>query len=253
VEWDQLDITGTLDFDNASVPSGVTIKPITLNNTGNPGQLTGFNQSINYSWQIADADTIAGFSTNHFAIDSTMFANTFGGMFTVSRGGANNAKLFLNYVAGPTSFVADSYTRLRGFYVSGALADTFASDNMYLVHNPGITLNPSEPPVWLEFIGTSPTQTPTFLNVKLEAKVNTLGLQQRIEMFNWTTNQYELVDARAASLNVDGIVSVNVAIASDFVQAGTRRVKARLGWKQTGLVFLFPWTVSVDQVVWLLV
>ncbi len=150
-----------------------------------------------------------------------------------------------------TQVASDSYNVLRGVFVSGTLADTFDSDDSYLKFKPGITLNSFEPPVWLEFVGTLPSEAPTSLSVTLEAQANTLGLTQSIDMFNWNSGQYEPVDSGAASFNVDSIATVDLtAFISDYVQAGTGSVKTRMGWCATGPVLLYPWTVSINQVFW---
>ena len=151
-----------------------------------------------------------------------------------------------------TTVVADSFTVLRGFYLSGALEDTFESDDAYLKFNPGITLAPTEPPVWLIFDGTLPSDLPTSLSVTLEASANTPGLTQTIEMFNWGTGQYEEVDVSGASFNADSVVTVDVSASIlDYVEFGTGSVRSRIGWRQTGIIFIYPWTISIDQVVWI--
>ncbi len=150
-----------------------------------------------------------------------------------------------------TQVASDSFNVLRGVFVSGTLADTFDSDDSYLKFKPGITLNSSEPPVWLEFVGTLPSDAPTTLSVTLESQANTLGLTQTIDMFNWNLGRYEPVDSRAASFNTDSVATADLSASiSDYVQAGSGTVKARMGFRATGPVLLYPWTVSIDQVIW---
>ncbi len=75
-----------------------------------------------------------------------------------------------------------------------------------------------------------------------------------MEMFNFTSGQYEPINQQAASFNVDNVVTVDVSASiADYVQAGTGTVKARIGWRAESLVLLFPWTVCVDQVKWTIV
>lgn len=151
----------------------------------------------------------------------------------------------------PTTEVSDSYNITRGILSSGSLQDTFESDNLYLKFRPGLTLNSSEPPVWLEFESVLSTDAPSSLSVILEASANTVGLTQSIEMFNWNAGQYEQVDSRAVAFNGDLVVDIDLATGiSDYVQSGTGAVKTRAGWRATGLILLFPWTVCIDQVAW---
>jgi len=152
---------------------------------------------------------------------------------------------------GGGTVTADSFSTFRGFHLSGTLEDSFTSDDEYLKFNPGITLFPTEPPVWLIFNGTLPSDSPATLKIRLEARANTVGLNQTIQSFNWNTNQYEQVSSTNASVNTDSVVTVDLTNGiGSYVQQGTGAVRVRLGWRATGPVFLFPWTICVDQVVW---
>ena len=147
--------------------------------------------------------------------------------------------------------VADSFIAFRGQYLSGDLADTYESDDMYLKYRPGFTINSSEPPVWLIFDGSLSISDPTSLAITLEASTTTPGLLQSIEMFNWNSGEYELVDSRAAAFNTDSIVNVDLSGSiSDFVQEGSGNIKARTGWRANGPVIVYPWTICIDQIVW---
>jgi hypothetical protein len=152
---------------------------------------------------------------------------------------------------GGGTVTADSFSTFRGFLLEGTLEDSFASDDQYLKFNPGITLFPTEPPVWLIFNGTLPSDSPATLSAKLEARANTVGLNQTIQAFNWNSGQYELVDSRNASVNNDSVATVDLTNGiGSYVEQGTGAVRLRIGWRATGPVFLFPWTICIDQVVW---
>jgi hypothetical protein len=126
------------------------------------------------------------------------------------------------------------------------------SDDSYLQLNPGITSNANEPPVWLEFEGMLPTNQPTSLEFSWEVHANTVGLAQTIELFNYESGGYEVLHVGSASLS-DWTTTVTVdGNFLRFVEASTSAVKARLGWKSVGPVALFPWTVDLDRVVWLI-
>jgi hypothetical protein len=71
-------------------------------------------------------------------------------------------------------------------------------------------------------------------------------------MYNWNTAQYVVVGTNAASFNNDATNNYNVTSGiANYVQAGTGQVRSRFGWRRTGFIFLFPWTVSIDRVVWI--
>ena len=165
---------------------------------------------------------------------------------------SGSAYLFDVSSCGGTDLInADQYNIFRGLHAGGDLSDTYASDDSYLKFNPGLTINSAEPPVWIEFEGTLPSDSPTSLSVTLEAQAGTTGLTQTIEMFNWNTGQYEQVDAQSASWNEDSIVTVELTFfISDFVQGGTGAVETRVGWNDTGPILNYPWTICIDQVVW---
>jgi hypothetical protein len=187
-------------------------------------------------------------------LDEGDMVGSFGGInlhISYSGGDGNDVALYTE--VGQQIITASSYTAFRGFLLSGTLADTFQSDNSYLRFQPGITLFPSEPPVWLIFEGSLPTDQPNTLSVRVEARVNTLGLVQTIDMFNWTNGQYANVSTTNASLNSDGILTIDLTEnISRFVRPVSGLMRTRIGWKANGPVFLFPWTASVDQVVWIM-
>lgn len=106
--------------------------------------------------------------------------------------------------------------------------------------------------MWLVFDGTLPDSAPQWLNIKLESHANTPGIVQTIEMYNWVTDEYELVASQSTSWNVDVTSNIAIPIPMEFVEVGTNKVQARTGWKVDGPIFVFPWTVSIDYVVWLL-
>jgi hypothetical protein len=140
---------------------------------------------------------------------------------------------------------------LRGVQTAGDLEDVFESDDSYLKFQPGLTLNSSEPPVWIEFMGSLPNDNPAVLSVTLEAQADTPGLTQTIEMFNYNSSEYELVDSQSASFNVDNVATIDVsANITDYVEPGTGAVQSRVGWRTTGPILIYPWTICIDQVDW---
>ena len=249
VDWDFLDVNGTLDFDDSVLPSGATINLVSLDGNGDPGLLAGFNQGVDSSWLIADCTTIEGFSSSFVTVNTSQFLNSFCGIFTVTQTGN---QLFLNYVSQVVEVAADGATTIRGIVLDGDVTDVFESDDLYLQYNPGFTLSAAEPPVWVEFEGTVAAGVPQWLNLKLESSANTPNIVQTVEMFNFVTGQFELVDTRATTFNVDKAHNIAIPIPDEFIQPGTNLVRARSGWRQDGFTLLFPWTVRIDFVVWLL-
>lgn len=145
----------------------------------------------------------------------------------------------------------DSLSTIRGIVFDGDIADASASDDSYLIYNPGFTINGTEAPVWVNFDGTLSDPDPTFLYFSIESNAGTPGLTRTIEMMDWETGQYVELDFAPASFNADTVDRVNLsAYKCEFIQEGTGNVRARVGWRQTGFVINFPWEVRIDNVQW---
>ena len=144
----------------------------------------------------------------------------------------------------------DSFNVFRGNLIAGGLAELRESDDSYLQVQPGFTLNSNEPPVWVEFSGTATDDAPANLSFLIEGNANTVNLNQTIELFNFNSGSYEEIDSRDATI-VDSVTQVTPGgDVTRFVQGGSGMIKARVGWKATGFVLLYPWTISVDHVAW---
>jgi len=39
-------------------------------------------------------------------------------------------------------------------------------------------------------------------------------------------------------------------VVADHVRAGDSRVQARVGWRTSGFMLVFPWEVRIDQMAW---
>ena len=144
-----------------------------------------------------------------------------------------------------------TFSPLRGIFAGGDVSALEISDDVDLSYNPGFVLSSLEAPVWLEFEGDLATDSPSALSFTTEVSANTTGLSQTTDLLDWSSNQFVEVDVRPTTFNVDSVVLINVSDQIfDFVEPGTGTVRARIGWRSTGFIILFPWTVNVDQVVW---
>ena len=171
---------------------------------------------------------------------------------SVQGNGASGAQLITLISPEATRSVIDaqSFKIIRGLHVGGELSDVNFSDDSYLQFRPGLTVNASEPPVWLEFTGTLPSDNPASLSFALEAKGNTVGLLQTIEMYDFDTGDFEEIDSRAATTSDTVVQILAPGDQQRFVESGSGIVKTRLAWRAQGPVVLYPWTVSLDQVIW---
>ncbi|MCH8977855.1 MAG: exo-alpha-sialidase [Armatimonadetes bacterium] len=143
-----------------------------------------------------------------------------------------------------------SFRLLRGVLVSGGLADLLASDDEHVVARAGLTLFFQEPPLQMIVTGTVATGSPVELGFLLESRLNTPGVTQSIELFNYDSGTWEEVDARPAE-TVDSITHVLISVdPGRFIEATTLQVRARIIYQQTGLTLLWPWTASIDRANW---
>ena len=157
---------------------------------------------------------------------------------------------FTTKVGNVTIYPSD-YNIVRGNHISGGLTDIKYSDDSYLVVEPGITTNDEEPPVWLKVIGTSTTSTPSELKFTLESYVTVTGeISQTIELYNYDTENYEIVDSRQASTSDEVVQVVITDDISSFIDSSTLEMKAQIKYAQTGVVTSYPWWIKFDQTIW---
>lgn len=149
------------------------------------------------------------------------------------------------------SIPPDSFEVIRGTVSAGKLSDVFDSDDSYLAFHPEVASHPSEPAVWVVFVGTSPSDAPAAFSVGIESSANTFGLIRTIEMFNFTSDEFDLVDSQSVPFDFEETIEIDISNnADDYIQPGTRRVQTRVGWRAASPVLLYPWTIRIDQLQW---
>ena len=115
------------------------------------------------------------------------------------------------------------------------------------------TLSAMESPVWIDLTGVSTFTNPSSLGFSIESAANTPNIRQVIELFNYSTNEFEVVDDRLTSFSTDASATVQLdQDMENFVESATGEVETRVGWRQNGFVLLFPWEVRIDRAVWLI-
>ncbi len=102
--YDSIDVTGGLTF-SATLGSPFTLRLISLDGSGNPGNVGDFNSSIGYAWLIAHTDGITGFNVAAIQIQTTNFTNSIGaGGFYVTTVG-NDVYLNFSPVPEPSTYL----------------------------------------------------------------------------------------------------------------------------------------------------
>jgi len=144
----------------------------------------------------------------------------------------------------------EGFSLFRGFHSSGTLQDFFENDDGHFVSRAGLTLFLGEPPLQLELTGTAPLGILEKIRFVLQASMNTPGVNQKIELWDYTNNKWQQFDSRMATTS-DSVVEFNVeANLENFVESGTREMKAKISFKAVGLTLVWPWTARLDQAVW---
>ncbi|MGI8923012.1 MAG: hypothetical protein ACR2HJ_03065 [Fimbriimonadales bacterium] len=136
----------------------------------------------------------------------------------------------------------------RGDQVAGGLADLFNSDDSKMGLHPGIVFGTFQAPIRVVLESTS-AQGPITLKFRVESAASSLSVSQKIELYNFTLGRYVSLSTTNLTTS-DGVVEVTAPNPSQFVQAVTGKVRARLEYRVTGPVFVFPWRVDIDQAVW---
>jgi hypothetical protein len=152
--------------------------------------------------------------------------------------------------AAPLEFSPTALNPIRGVLVGGNLAALLNSDDTRLVHRPGIVFSTTQAPVSFEVVGTAPQQTASELRFVIESQGSAPAVSQRVELFDYVSNAYvpfPATNLTTADVTREVVVSTN---ASRYIQAGTREVKARLEFRATGPVFVYPWESRVDLIKW---
>lgn len=209
-------------------------------------------------YNAAAAPTI-GSSQNQFWYDWEPLDNIFSNneLDILSGEGSQSNHLRTITVDGTTeNLSALSYTVVRGREPLGDLLSLGASDDDYLSVRPTILAAAGVPPIQIEVQGISTGTTAVNLKFKLETNTFNGPATQRVSLFNYVTNQYELLDTRAAT-SVDGEATIEVTSnAARFIapasHATPRRVKALVGFTP-GVLILSTWRGRIDKVSWTIV
>jgi hypothetical protein len=76
-------------------------------------------------------------------------------------------------------------------------------------------------------------------------------MAQKIELYDYATNQWVVVDMRTSSPTEVGIDMQITKEPERFVSAKTREVRAKLTMKQAIPTLSFPWQARLNQAFWI--
>lgn len=170
---------------------------------------------------------------------------------TNTNGQSNIATVLLRYEL-QMPRCPNSFTVLRGTLISGRLGDIIESDDKRIDIRQRFPFLVADPNVQIIFETTSGVRPIGKMVFKMESNCNAIpssNILQRTELFNFETNQWEMVDERSPTA-VDSVTEVNITNnPSRFVRDVTGEVRARVGWFDRG-VAIPSWNVRVDYVGW---
>ncbi|MCW5939615.1 MAG: exo-alpha-sialidase [Fimbriimonadaceae bacterium] len=161
----------------------------------------------------------------------------------------NDPDNYVNVVINPFT-VATAVSTFGGLLEQGNLDSLAQVDSRrYVVRNgPAFAFGAPNAGASMEFV-TGVTSL-TSLSVELVGSCTaspSASIEQKIELLNVQTNQWETVDVRAPAAT-DTKITVNVGgNVSRFFDSGQRLVKARIGWRQTGPTASGVWRGQIDR------
>lgn len=149
-----------------------------------------------------------------------------------------------------TKFPVTSATVERGFVVGGDVSKLGASDDDYFTVKRGVTANQSEKPISVVMEGTCLWSDITKLSFSLESNVNTAGLQVSVELYDFAAGAWVQQQTTSGSLT-DTTVTVVGTNVDRFVEAGTKKMKARVSVASTSPTSLSQWHIAMDHAEWI--
>ena len=104
-------------------------------------------------------------------------------------------------------------------------------------------------PVQFEVVADSPTLQPPSLNLTFEPRSNTPNVNQTIELFNFNTGVFDVVDQRAVGTDFETTVLDLNTNTFSFIDPANCQIRCRVSYEPTGPVVFFPWKIELDQLV----
>lgn len=170
----------------------------------------------------------------------------------VSTGDTSEFSAWIFVTSAGLRVIPDDFAIMWGTLRAGDLGSLADSDDVRLSINGSVTGYRTSPNVQLLISGTSSLSQPSQLSFEFEAQsdLSPSGqVSQRLELFNFVTGQWVQVDQRFATLE-DSITSLTISSnAAQYVQPGTKRMRARLTWFG-GMQFSRTQGSKIDQCNW---
>ena len=220
-----------------------------------------------YSWSrnIAAAFSGSGVTVNSIVFNSptqiTLNVTASAGAATGARDlTVTNPDLQLNTkvsaltvnAGGPATITPATAVINPGLLDGGGVADLWTSNNVYMIGKRNLAQDELGSPITLTVTGTSPVAVPTAMQFRVESRASVTGIQQAMDLWDWTTSTWVTIDTRFVGVT-DGVVTISAPGGlARFVQTGTRALRARVRMDEIAADTLEAWRTHFDQVVWLI-
>jgi hypothetical protein len=154
--------------------------------------------------------------------------------------------LVVTGVSGAMALPTMSEDLEAGAIVSGTLADTHRSDNSKLVVGPGVVLISSHWPIRYtrEVMAPAPVGS---LWVSTEASATSDNVDERVEMWNWANNTWDLVATHTNMTSTDAARTVLVPNPVSYVN-GSMHIRTRVSYKAQAPILIYPYRANIDHV-----
>jgi len=143
----------------------------------------------------------------------------------------------------------ENATIIRGEHVSGDITDMFEDDNSYYIVKRGRELNLSGVQIMYDVSAHATSANASKLEFTSIASSSLSGVTQKIYLFNYTTNQYDLVDTRTIGTSESSVTITITSNSEDYIQDQSFEVKSRIQWIKTGFAPA-SWQTKTDKVHW---
>lgn len=225
------------DFDGRGIDSFGDGGPVTDEATLAPGDSGGaLMLRVGSEWQVAGIHSWVG------SVGGGPEPPRYGSVF-----GCVQVRPYMSWIRSvvPERRFAESFSLVRGISAGGGLQDLRASDDSYLFLRPHLVLFSGEDPIQALFTTTASSSFSS-LSLHIESSANISNAQQKVFLYNFQTNTWDLIDTRPVTLE-DSLLELNITNnPSRYVNASTREMRIRIHFASTGLVLFFPWTARLD-------
>lgn len=129
----------------------------------------------------------------------------------------------------PSKISLSSFAVTSGALVSGILPNIIESDDSYVIAAYGSSASDTLPFAQIQVNATSPTRAAHRIKIDVEAScVN--AVQQRLRLFNFSTNSWDTVDLRPATF-VDSVATYQTTSnVARFIHQTTKEVRVDIRW-----------------------